>query len=66
VGTVFGLAGAWFLVRVLQGLVYGVVARDPFSFLIAPLILLGIAVLAALVPSRMAARVEPLEALRAE
>ena len=65
-GTIAGLAGAWFLSRMLEGLVFGVTTRDPLAFVAAPLILLGLAMLASFVPARAATQVDPLESLRAE
>jgi predicted permease len=66
IGTALGLAGAWALVRVMDGLVYGITTRDPLTFTLAPLAVLVFALVAALLPAWRAARVDPVEAIRAE
>jgi ABC-type antimicrobial peptide transport system permease subunit len=66
VGVVIGLAGAWVLRRVLEGLLYGVTPDDPLAFGGAALVLLGIAVAATLIPARQALRVDPARAIRTE
>ena len=43
---------------------FGVAARDPLSFAIVPAILLIVAILAAFVPARRAAMIDPLKAMR--
>ena len=45
-------------------LVYGVATWDPMSFLAAAALLVGIALLATLVPALRAARIAPVEAIR--
>ena len=63
-GLAIGLVGAWMLSRLLSGLLYGVTARDPVTFIAVP-VLLGItALLSAAIPAARAARVDPQEALR--
>jgi predicted permease len=65
-GLLIGLVGAWMLSRLLGGLLYGVTARDPVTFVAVP-ILLGITALAsAAIPAIRAARVDPQEALRCD
>lgn len=66
VGLSIGLAGAFFLTRVLSGLLYGVRANDPLSFVVVSLLLLFVGFAASYIPARRAARVDPLVALRYE
>jgi putative ABC transport system permease protein len=63
-GTVPGLAGAWLLSRFLESFVYGITTTDPVAFTAAPVALLAIATLAALVPAWRASRVNAVEAMR--
>jgi len=63
-GLAIGLAGALLLGRLVTGLLYGVRPTDPVT-LVAVALLLGVTgALAALVPARRAAAVEPATALR--
>ena len=64
-GLVVGLAAAFWLVKYLEGLLWGVSARDPLSYAAVPLVLLLATVIACWVPARRAARIDPLTALRA-
>ena len=66
IGLTSGVAGAWALSRVLASLIYGVTVHDPLSFATVPIVTLIPAVLAALIPARRAARVNPAEVMRAE
>ena len=65
-GIAFGSAGAYAVSRVLQSLLFGVGARDPFTFGAVAALLGGVALLASWLPARRAARVDPLAAMRAE
>ena len=66
VGLGLGLAGALAASRILESMLFGVGSRDAAVFLAVPLILTAVAALALFVPARRAARVDPIEALRAE
>jgi putative ABC transport system permease protein len=63
-GIVVGLLVAAAGTRALGGLLYGVSARDPFSFAVTAIVLAVVAVGASYLPARRATRVNPVEALR--
>jgi predicted permease len=65
-GVSIGLAGALAFTRLIEGLLFGVAAIDPITFVVAPLGLGLVAVLAGYLPARRAARIDPTIALRAE
>jgi predicted permease len=65
-GIVVGLVLSALLGQLLTSLLYGVSPFDPSSFAGGALVLFGAALLAAYVPARRAARVDPLVALRCE
>jgi hypothetical protein len=66
VGATAGLALALFASQLMSKLLVGVSPRDPMTFVVAPVLLLTIALLACAIPARRATRVDPMEALRAE
>ena len=65
-GAALGALGAAALSRVLSSLLYGISAWDPLAFAAAAAVLMGVAFVASLLPSRRAARVDPTVALRYE
>jgi len=65
-GIVCGLAGAAWLTRAISSLLFDVGAADPLTFVAAPIVLVGIALLASYLPARRAARVDPVIAMRTE
>jgi ABC-type lipoprotein release transport system permease subunit len=50
----------------IQSLLFGVGPRDPLTFVIVPVVLMGVALIAAYVPARRAARLDPMQALRTQ
>jgi ABC-type antimicrobial peptide transport system permease subunit len=65
-GAAFGVAGSWFAARFLGAMLFHVSARDPWILAAAVAALCATALLAAWVPSRRAASVDPMQALRQE
>lgn len=65
-GLALGLAGAWGLGRALASQMYGVAPNSPSGLLIGAIGVGLIAALAAYLPSRRAANIDPVAALRAE
>jgi putative ABC transport system permease protein len=66
IGLAAGIAGAFALTGVLKSLLFEVSATDPLIFAAITLGLIAVSLVAMVVPSRRAARVDPLEALRHE
>lgn len=66
VGLAAGLAASFFLSQSLSLLVYGISTRDVLSFLVVPLVLIVVSVLACAAPAWRAPRIDPLVALRTE
>jgi putative ABC transport system permease protein len=66
VGVVIGIGGAFWLTRFLAGFLFGVRAWDPTAFVVTPLLLSAVALLAVSIPAYRATRVDPMVALRFE
>jgi predicted permease len=64
IGVILGLAGAFATARVLKSLFYGISPTDPLTFIVIPLLLTLVALLACWIPARRATKVDPLIALR--
>lgn len=65
VGLALGLAGAFILTRFLSGLLFGVEATDPITFLAVPGLVLLAALLASWLPAQRATEADPMSILRA-
>ncbi len=66
VGLVLGLTGALGLSSVIAGLLFQVSPTDPPTLAAGVVLLSFVALVAAVIPARRAARVDPAIALRAE
>lgn len=65
-GIAIGIALAGTVTRIMANLLFGVTARDPAIFTLAAFLLLIVALLACLIPTRRANRIDPVVALRYE
>jgi len=65
-GAVLGCALAWAVTRTIEAQLFGVGSRDPLSWLVSLGVLCAALLLAVLRPAARAARVDPMEALRAD
>ena len=63
IGVAIGIAGAFGLTRVIARFLFGVQALDPLVFLLAPVLLSGVALAAVWLPALRASRVDPIRAL---
>jgi putative ABC transport system permease protein len=66
IGVGIGLAGALALARLISSLLYGIAPYDPVTLVSVTVGLLAVAGLASWLPAMRAARIDPIEALRAE
>ena len=65
-GAGIGLPVAFFAMRVLRALVYGMSPTDPIAIGGAAALLVGVTLVASYLPARRATRVNPMLALRSE
>ncbi len=65
-GLALGVLVSVFAARLLESLLFGVSAADPLTYSVSAILMTGVSLLAAWLPARRAARIDPLEALRSE
>jgi putative ABC transport system permease protein len=65
-GIAIGMAGALGLSNLLKSLLFGIGPQDPLTFILVPVLLVSVALIAAYVPARRAARLDPMQALRTQ
>jgi putative ABC transport system permease protein len=63
-GIAIGLAGAFWLTRLMESMLYGVSPSDVWTFALISILLAVVALMASYLPSRRAMLLEPLSALR--
>ncbi len=66
VGVFIGMVGALYLTRFLSSLLFGVGTTDPLTYSSVAAVMLGIALVACVLPALRAARVDPVSSLRQE
>ena len=65
-GLAAGLACTWLITRLLKSFLFGVSEHDPFTVISVSLLLIVCGLIAAFVPARRAASIDPMQALRTE
>jgi len=65
-GLAIGIPAALALTKLVEQALYGIKPNDPVSFVAAGALIVAVAALAAWIPARRAARVDPMPALRCE
>lgn len=65
-GVALGAGASFMLSGVLSGMLYGVSATDPATFIVTAMLLIAVAQVACFIPARRAARFDPMTALRSE
>jgi ABC-type antimicrobial peptide transport system permease subunit len=65
-GLISGLVASWFAARAIQAFLFGVDRHDPITVLSVCGLLAVSGLIAALIPARRAASIDPMQALRTE
>ena len=66
IGLVSGLVASWFATRAIQAFLFGVDRHDPMTILSVCALLAVSGLIAAMIPARRAASIDPMQALRTE
>ena len=64
VGSLLGITLAFGLAQLIQRFLYGTGSADPLTFVVVPMLLIGVSLLASWLPARRAAAIQPVQALR--
>ena len=65
-GAALGIAGSLAATRLIRSLLFETVPNDPLTFVITPLLLASVAMLATYIPARRATKLDPTLAIRGE
>jgi hypothetical protein len=65
-GSAAGLTAAALVAQLMRSFLFGVSAVDPVTYCAVPVLMTGLAVMAAWIPARRAASVDPMKTLRSE
>lgn len=65
-GLMVGLGVAVWLTGLMEAALFGIAPLDPWTYVVAPAVLLTVGAVSCALPARRAARVDPVEALRCE
>ena len=63
-GVLVGIPLALALARYMNSVIFGITARDPLTFVLLPVLLVGVTTVACYLPARRAARVDPVTVIR--
>lgn len=65
-GLGIGLASSYIVTRLMTGMLYQISAADPTTYIVVPVVLMVVALLACYLPARKAAKTDPMITLRCE
>jgi putative ABC transport system permease protein len=65
-GAIVGIVGALVSTRLIRSLLFETMPTDPLTFVVTPVLLAGVALLATYIPARRATRLDPTLAIRGE
>jgi ABC-type antimicrobial peptide transport system permease subunit len=66
IGVVVAMPVTLALSLAMRSVVYGIKPHDPLTMIVAAVLMIAVAALAAWIPARRAAKIDPMEALRYE